>query len=68
MEITVSAGFTPNGLVDIDGVLTVSQAAGTGLAKQGITIDADVKANEISLTKNPWRVKFGTDTSGKPSS
>jgi phage baseplate assembly protein V len=70
VEVTAPGGFTFTGPVDIDGTLSVSQAATfeqTVRASQTITSDADVKAGAISLTNHPHGlVKSGTDTSGKP--
>jgi phage baseplate assembly protein V len=70
VDVSAPGGFKLTGPVDIDGALTVSQAATfkqTVHASQDITSDADVKAGSISLTHHPHGlVKSGTDVSGAP--
>lgn len=70
VEVTAPGGFTFTGHVDIDGELSVSQAATfeqTIHASQTITSDADVKAGGISLTNHPHdKVQPGGGISGKP--
>lgn len=70
VEITAPGGFTFIGDVDINGQLSVSQAATfeqTLHASQAITSDTDVKAGDISLKNHPHdKVQPGSGISGKP--